>query len=245
MKALATLRLAVLIFVLNCAVFTCLASAPDDNSSLASKVDNIFAKWDKPTSPGCALAIIKDGEIIYKRGYGMADLEHDIPISSKTVFYIGSTSKQFVAMSLLLLTEQDKLSLDDDIRKFAPEFPQYDKTITIRHLIHHTSGIRDYLSLWDLSGKNYLDYISEDAVLDLICNQKELNFTPGEKFLYSNSGYFLLAVIIKRASGKSLREFAQENIFEPLDMKNSHFHVPEELKILSSCENDRFRKSFR
>ena len=124
MRKLTILLLAVLIISVNRAIFAHPPSMPEDNGSLASKVDNIFAEWDKPTSPGCALAVIKDGEIICKRGYGMADLEHDIPISSKTVFYIGSTSKQFVAMSILLLAEQGKLSLDDDIRKYLPEFPR-------------------------------------------------------------------------------------------------------------------------
>ncbi len=192
--------------------------------SLEPKVDQLFSEWDKPDSPGCALAIIKDGKIIYKKGYGIADLEHDIPITPETVFYIGSTSKQFVAMCLLLLEEQGKLSLDDDIRKYLPEFPEYDKPITIRQLIHHTSGIRDYLSLWNLSGKSYLDHMPEDGVYEMICRQKELNFSPGERHLYSNSCYFLLALIVKKVSGQSLKEFAQKNIFKVLGMKNSHFH---------------------
>lgn len=194
------------------------------SSPRPSKTDAIFAKWDKPNSPGCALAIIKDGEVLYTRGYGLADLEHNVPISPSSVFYICSTSKQFVTMSILLLEEQGKLSLDDDVRKFIPEFPEYARSITIRHLVHHTSGIRDYLTLWRLSGRSHLDHVPEDAVLQLICQQKELNFTPGTKYLYSNSCYFLLAVIVKRVSGETLREFAQAHIFEPLGMKNSHFH---------------------
>lgn len=197
---------------------------PGDDNSRISKVDALFAAWDNRNSPGCALAVIKDGAIAYKRGYGMADLEHDVPISPNTVFYIGSTSKQFVTTCILLLAEQGKLALDDDLRKFIPEFPQYSKPITIRHLVHHTSGIRDYLTLWELSGRSYLDYMPEQAVLDMICRQKELNFTPGEQHLYSNSCYFLLGVIVKRVSGKTLKEFAHENIFAPLGMKNSHFH---------------------
>lgn len=192
--------------------------------SLEPKVDQLFSEWNKPDSPGCALAIINDGKIIYKKGYGIADLEHDIPITPETVFYIGSTSKQFVAMCILLLEEQGKLSLEDDIRKYLPEFPEYDKPITIKQLIHHTSGIRDYLSLWYLSGKSYLDHMPEDGVYEMICRQKELNFSPGERHLYSNSCYFLLALIVKKASGQSLKEFAQKNIFNVLGMKNSHFH---------------------
>jgi CubicO group peptidase (beta-lactamase class C family) len=197
---------------------------PDRNPGLLTNVDKIFEVWNNSNSPGCALAIIKDGKILYKRGYGMADLEHDIPISSNTVFYVGSVSKQFTAMCLLLLEEEGKLSLDDNIRKYLPQFPEYNKPITIRQLIHHTSGIRDYLLLWYISGKDYLDYMSEDEVYKLICSQKELDFTPGEKHAYSNSGYFLSSLIIRKVSGKSLREYAEENIFKPLGMKNSIFN---------------------
>ena len=196
----------------------------DRPASSQARIDTLFSRWDKPGSPGCALAVIRDGKIIYSQGYGLADLEHDIPITPKTVFYIGSTSKQFVAMSILLLEEQGKLSLDDNVRRWLPDFPEYDRPITIRHLIHHTSGIRDYLTLWSLAGHDYLDYIPEKAVYDLICRQKELNFSPGTQFLYSNSCYFLLAEIIKKVSGQSLREFADRFIFQPLGMIHSHFH---------------------
>ena len=168
--------------------------------------------------------MIQDGEIIYKRGYGMANLEHGVPISSKTAFYIGSTSKQFTAMSILLLAEQGKLSLDDDIRKHIPEMPEYDHRITIRHLIHHTSGIPDYFVLWERAGRDFADSIPEQEVLDLLARQKTLNFTPGDRFMYSNSGYFLLSLTVKRVSGTSLREFAEENIFQPLGMRDTHFH---------------------
>ncbi len=194
------------------------------NPSPQSRVDALFSKWNKSASPGCALAVIQDGEIIYKNGYGMADLEHDIPISPGSVFYIGSTSKQFVTMTIMLLEEAGKLSLDDNIRQYLPEMPEYDRPITIRHLFHHTSGIRDYLTLWSLAGRSYLDFMNEDAVYDMICRQKELNFSPGDRHLYSNSCYFLLSIIVKRVSGQTLREYARENIFKPLGMSHSHFH---------------------
>ena len=187
------------------------------------KVDKLFAEWDKPDSPGCALAIIEDGKVIYKKGYGMANLEHEIPITPKSVFYIGSVSKQFVSMSIALLVKQGKLSLDDDIRKYLPEMPDYGTSITVQNLIYHTSGLRDYLTLLGIAGIDFGTY-HEDDVVELIAQQKALNFNPGERYLYSNSGYFMLAVIVKRASGKSLRQFADENIFKPLGMKNSHFH---------------------
>jgi CubicO group peptidase (beta-lactamase class C family) len=189
-----------------------------------NEVDKLFAKWDKPDSPGCALGIIKDGKFIYKRGYGMANLEYSIPITSRTILRIGSTSKQFTAMCILLLEEQGKLSVDDDIRKHLPEIPEYEKPITIRHLIHHISGIRDYLTLMDIAGARGDDFYTDPEVVDLLARQKELNFMPGEEHLYSNSGYFLLSEIVKKVTGKSMRVFAEENIFKPLGMKNTHFH---------------------
>jgi CubicO group peptidase (beta-lactamase class C family) len=187
------------------------------------KVNRIFNQWDKPDTPGCALAIIKDGKILYKRGYGMANLELNIPISPQTVFYIGSVSKQFVAMCVAMLEKQGKLSLDHDIRKYVPELPDFGSSITIRHLIHHTSGLRDYLTLLDIAGIDF-GFFHQQDVLELISCQKELNFEPGEEYLYSNSGYFLLGLIVKRVSGKNLREFTKKNIFKPLGMRNSHFH---------------------
>ncbi len=186
------------------------------------KVDKLFTQWDKPDTPGCALAIIKDGKILYKRGYGMANLELDIPISSQTVFYIGSLSKQFVALCVAMLEKQGKLSFDEDIREYVPELPEYRIPITIRHLIYHTSGLRDYLTLLDIAGLEF-GFFHQQDVLDLISRQQELNFDPGEEYLYSNSGYFLLGIIVERVSGKTIREFAEKNIFKPLGMKNSRF----------------------
>jgi CubicO group peptidase (beta-lactamase class C family) len=144
----------------------------------ASKVDAVFAQYDKPDSPGCALGVIKDGKLIYTRGYGMANLEHNIPNGPKLVYDIGSTSKQFTAASILLLAEQGKLSLDDDVRKYIPELPVYQKPITIRHLIHHTSGLRDYLTLFSLAGVNFDDTTTEKDALDLIVRQKGLTPLP-------------------------------------------------------------------
>ena len=192
-------------------------------SDVNAKIDKLFVRWDRDDSPGCALAVVKDGQIVYKKGYGMANLELDVPIGPDLVFYIGSVSKQFVAFCIALLAEQGKLSLDDDIRKHLPEMPDYGLPITVRHLVHHTGGIRDYLELEDIAGIPFGTY-HEQAALNLIFRQKELNFSPGEENSYSNSGYFLLGVIVKRVSGKSLREFAYENIFKPLNMKNSRFH---------------------
>jgi CubicO group peptidase (beta-lactamase class C family) len=201
-------------------VFAC----AEEKNDKTAEMDKIFAKWDSTITPGMSIAIIKDGEIIYERGYGMANLDLNIANSPITVFRIGSTSKQFTAACIAILSLQGKLSLDDNIRKYVPEMPEYEKPITIRHLIHHTSGLRDYLTLEYLAGKSDFDYYTPKDSVAAISRQKALNFLPGEEYLYSNSGYFLLGVIVERVSGKSLNDFAQEHIFKPLGMKNTHFH---------------------
>ena len=192
--------------------------------SVTARVNKLFAQWDKSDSPGCALGIVKDGRLIYKRGYGMASLSYNIPISPQSIFNIESMAKQFTAMSILLLAKRGRLSLDDEIHKYLPEIPRYQSPITILHLIHHTSGIRNYWDLTELAGMRGENvHLTEEDFLGLIARQKELNFKPGEEYLYSNSGYFLLGLIVKRVSGKSLREFAEENIFKPLGMNSTQF----------------------
>lgn len=190
----------------------------------SKQVDSIFAEWNQLDTPGAALGIVKDGELIYAKGYGSADLEHDLPITPSSVFYIGSVSKQFVTFCILLLEEQGKLDLDDKIQKYLPDFPEYEAPLTIRHFIHHTSGVRDYLTLMDLKGRSYLDNLDVDEVYELIKRQKELNFTPGEKYLYSNSCYFMLAMIVEKVSHEPIRKFAHEHIFSPLGMQNTLFY---------------------
>src|SRR5215471_15881268 len=188
-----------------------------------TRIDELFKTWNNSTSPGAALGIVKDGKLVYTKGYGRADLEHDVPITDSTIFYIGSVSKQFVTMCILLLEEQGKLSLDDKVQKYLPDFPEYNAPLTIRNFIHHTSGVRDNLTLWPLAGNDYLDHIDKEEMYQMIRRQKELNFTPGEQFLYSNSCYFMLGLIIEKVSGQSLSRFGQENIFGPLGMRNTFF----------------------
>ena len=208
------------------AILASIATAPiaaQRSEPPAARIDSIFAEWDKTDSPGCALGVYRDGKIVYSKGYGMADLERGVPISPHTVFDIGSTSKQFTAASILLLEQQGKLSLGDDVRRHLPELPAYEKPITIRHLLHHTSGMRDYIGLLALTGETTDDVTTEDDALEIIARQKELNFPPGTEHLYSNSGYFLLSIIVERASGQSLRDFAREHIFAPLGMTRTHY----------------------
>jgi CubicO group peptidase (beta-lactamase class C family) len=195
---------------------------PSDDES-AKKVDAFLSQWDKNDMPGGAVGVIKDGRLIYKRGFGMANLDYDVPNTPSTRFNLASVSKPFTAFSIALLAQQGKLSLDDDIRKYLPEMPKYDDTITIRHLIHHSSGIRDYEGLIFFGGHGNDNAYSPKAILNMLARQKNINFKPGSKYQYSNSGYFLLRLIVERVSGKSLRAFAEENIFKPLGMKNTLF----------------------
>ncbi len=218
------LKLAVLLSLTAAINVSALAQTNGKADTVSAQVDKVFAQWDKPNSPGCALAVIKDGNIIYKRGYGMANLDHDIPISPSTVFHVASVSKQFTAMAIDLLAKQGKLALDEEVKKYIPELPDFGDKITVRHLLHHTSGLRDQWNLLILAGWRLSeDVVKDEDVLDLVSRQKALNFKPGDQHLYSNTGYTLLAIIVKRVSGQSLREFAEANIFKPLGMNSTFF----------------------
>jgi CubicO group peptidase (beta-lactamase class C family) len=203
---------------------SCLAKAQTLPPDVTKQVDKVFEKWDKPDSPGCALGIYSGGQIVYKHGYGTADLNDDVPITPATVFHVASMSKQFTAASIVLLAQQGKLSLDDDVRKYIPELPDFGERITNRHLVHHTSGLRDQWNLLELAGWRYsLDLITDDDVMSVMTRQKDLNFKPGDKHVYCNTGYTLMGLIVKRVSGISLREYTTKNIFEPLGMTHTHF----------------------
>lgn len=211
------------VITVTCVVFLLCVFSVGQNLTPAdiSKVDEIFKDYDKADSPGCALGIYRDGAIAYAHGYGMASLELGVPITPQTVFDIGSTSKQFTAFSILLLQQQGRLSPDDDIRKFVPEIPDYGKRITLRHLMTHTSGMRDYAGLFDLAGIPEQNLTNDQDAIDLIVRQKALNFMPGEEWDYSNTGFFLLSQVVKRVTGKTLRDFDQENVFTPLSMRST------------------------
>ena len=175
--------------------------------------------------PGCALGVSRGGRVVYERGYGMANLETGTPITPASIFHVASVSKQFTAMAIMLLARDGKLSVDDDIRKYLPEIRDYGTPITIRHLLTHTSGLRDQWELLALArGRFEEDRITEADVMDIVPRQTALNFAPGSEYLYSNTGFTLLGVIVKRVSGKSLRDFADERIFKPLGMTSTHFH---------------------
>ncbi len=185
-------------------------------------IDSVFLDLDRTDSPGCAAGVVRGGRLIFADGWGSANLDHEIPITPGTVFYLGSVSKQFTAAAVALAAEQGHLSLDDDIRVHLPELPDYGTPITVRDLVHHTSGIRDYLTLLSIAGLP--PGTGDDEILAILARQKGLNFPPGQRYRYSNSGYFLLSEILERATGLTLRQFAQREFLDPLGMRSSRFH---------------------
>jgi CubicO group peptidase (beta-lactamase class C family) len=201
------------------------ASQSSDGLSLAQRqqIDALFAQYADPARPGCAVGVMRNGHVAHAKGYGLADVERGVPITPTTVFDIGSTSKQFAASSVILLELDGKLSLSDDVRKYVPELPDYGKPITIDHLLRHTSGLRDYTALLALSGLEVEEVTTDQQALAIIARQRQLNFPTGSRYEYSNSGFFLLSVIVERVSGKPLAEFARERIFQPLGMTTARF----------------------
>ncbi|MEL6561235.1 MAG: serine hydrolase domain-containing protein, partial [Bacteroidota bacterium] len=203
------------------------------NLSIAqnSKVDELFEKYNSTDFPGIAVSVNKDGETIYRKGFGMANLEYGIPITTKTKFHVASLSKQFTAFMILKLEEEGLLSIKDDVRKYIPELPDYGNNITIDHLLTHSSGIRDQWRLLELAGWRLDDVIKTEQLFKLIIKQEALNFVPGEKFRYSNSGYTLLAIIVERLTKTSFADYAKQTIFEPLKMYDSFFYDDHEVMI--------------
>jgi CubicO group peptidase (beta-lactamase class C family) len=190
----------------------------------ASIADSIFAEWDREGSPGCAVGAYQAGETVLARGYGEANLDWGLPITASTVFYSGSVSKQFAAATAALLHLDGTLDLDADIRSYVPELPPYDPPVTVRHLVHHTSGVRDIYGLIALAGGRVPDAWTDEEYLALLARQGELNFDPGQEYLYSNGAYYLLTTAIERSSGQRLDDVARELIFQPLGMDDTHFH---------------------
>src|SRR5580704_9413692 len=191
---------------------------------MTGKIDSLFSQWARTSSPGCAVGVVRNDSLIFSKGYGMANLEYGVSITPETIFHIASVSKQFTAYSILLLERQKKLSLDDDIHKYLNWFPDLKEKITIRNLLNHTSGIRDQWELLAIAGTRLDDVITQDQIIKILSKQQALNFKPGTDWSYSNSGFTLLAEIVKSVSGQTLRQFTDSAIFKPLGMKNTHFH---------------------
>ena len=212
------------IFLLSCSVFFFLPSHAQIQDSLREKVDAVFENYKSPNTPGCTIALVKDGKVIYEKGYGMSNLEYGIPITPTSIFHVASISKQFTAAAIIMLSLEGKLSLNEDIRKYLPEVPDFGHVITFNHLIHHTSGMRDQWDLQELAGWRDGDLITEDDVLEMLHRQVALNFIPGSEYYYCNTSYTILGVAVKRITGVSLRQYNDSVFFKPLGMLNTHFH---------------------
>lgn len=205
-------------------IFCTLPSAARAADVMEDRIDKLVLQTVKPDGPGCAILVVEDGKIVFQRAYGIANLDTGLPITTATAFNIASVTKQFTAACIALLVEKGEISLDDDIRKYVPEIPAYEAPIQIKHLIHHISGIRDFALRSFLKGLPWDETYPEPALLDLLARQKELNFRPGAARSYSNSGYFLLGLIIKRVTGMSVGAYAEKHIFAPLGMTHTSYH---------------------
>jgi CubicO group peptidase (beta-lactamase class C family) len=226
-------------------ILACVAAVAGDVAP--QKVDDIFSAYNRPGSPGCSLGVVRDGEFVYRKAYGSANLELRAPLSPQSVFYMGSVSKQFTAAAVALAGEQGHLSLDDDVRKYIPELPDYGHVITLRQMIHQTSGFRDFFTLINLSGHDVADFNSKDEIFKLVVRQTGLNNVPGDEWIYSNTNYFLLGIAVERATRKSLAEFAAQYIFQPLGMSHTLFYddhtlvVPGRVAAYDPGAHDTFR----
>jgi CubicO group peptidase (beta-lactamase class C family) len=197
------------------------AQAPSEQHR---QIDAVFSRWAAPNSPGCALSVVHRGATVAERVYGMADLDLSVPARTDSVYEAGSTSKQFTAAAIILLARDGKLGLDDDIRKYLPEMPNYGTRITIRHMIHHVSGLRDWGGVTAVEGwPRDSRTVTNADVLQIMARQKGLNFVPGSHYLYSNTNYNLLAIIVQRVSGQTLAAFTKARIFTPLGMTETRW----------------------
>lgn len=198
-------------------VFGCTAAAADGQDARARRADSLFVRYGDDT-PGLSIRVLEKGEVVLSGEYGLASLEHEIPISASTVFAIGSNSKQFTGFAIALLAAEGVIELDEDVRTYVPEVPDFGHTITIRHLLHHTSGIRDWVRPFVMAGYDASDAIPLEEVMQFLAQQESLNFTPGERYMYSNTGYVLLAQVVARATGVSFPDWMQAHVFEPIGM---------------------------
>lgn len=200
-----------------------IALPAEAQNGAVARVDSIFAQFTSGLTPGVAVSVVRNGALLLSKGYGYANLEHRVPITGTSVFDVASVSKQFAGLAIAMLVEQGKVALTDDIRQHIPELQDFGRTITVGHLVHHTSGLRDWPGTLALSGWRMDDVISFDQILTMAYHQRTLNFDPGSEYMYSNTGYNLLAELVRRISGKSFRAWTDEHLFAPLGMTRSHF----------------------
>src|SRR5688500_7811830 len=228
------------------------AQVPDKEKVVAS-AERAFEKVAKAyvaPAPGCAAAVSLNGDVVFEKAFGLADLEHNVPNTTQTIFESGSVAKQFTAAALVLLQQDGKLSLDDPVKKYVPELPDYGSLLTIRHLLNHTSGLRDWGSVLSLTGVCRGErVINQDLALDVIIHQRALDFTPGAEYSYSNSGYNLAAIIVERVSKQKFPAFVEERLFKPIGMKRSSWRddyqglVPNRAQAYSGPADGRWRRN--
>jgi CubicO group peptidase (beta-lactamase class C family) len=199
----------------------CAQALPD---GAAAALDRVFVRFDRTDGPGCAVGVVRAGALVHTRGFGIGTLDHDIPITPRSVFYLASVAKQFTAAAVLIAAEDGALTLDDSLHRWIPKFPEWGRRVTIRQMLHHTSGIPDFLLLMQRDGIPWENILTDEAMLALIASQADYDFPPGRETRYSNSNYVLLGEIIRRATGQSLAQFAEARIFAPLGMAQTHFH---------------------
>jgi CubicO group peptidase (beta-lactamase class C family) len=227
-----------------------LESAETVADNLEKRIQQIVSSSvsENKVVPGVSIAVTKEGKMIYSKGFGYADIEYDIKATPQTIYHIASVSKQFTAFSIALLVDQGKLSWDDDIRKYLPELNDFGHPITLRHLVHHTSGLRDQWNLLALAGWRLDDVITQKQIMRIVSRQKDLNFKPGDEYLYCNTGFTLMAEIVARVTGESFTNWTKKNIFDPLDMKHTFFYDDHEKVVKNRAysyhqSNDGFKKS--
>ena len=187
----------------------------------AGKVDQYMIPYSGKEVPGGAVMVVKDGKVLFQKGYGMASLSYGVPFSINTPTNIGSTSKQFTAFAIQLLEDQGKLSVDDDIRKYYPELPEFDQPVTLRHLLTHTSGYREFLNLLGMSGRDLSSPLEREMLIRVVQNQPELQNVPGAEWNYNNTGFALLADLVERVTNTPFPEWMEKNVFQPLNMNNT------------------------
>ena len=195
-----------------------------DEANINNQIDSLFATWNTGRTPGGAVIVTLNGKIIHRKGYGLAHLEYGIPITPETVFHSASVSKQFTAFAIAMLADRGSLDTRKSVHDYVPEVPQFKWPIILDQMIHHTSGLRDVVSLFLVQGRNISDVSTDAQIMQLIKMQQDLNFEPNSQFSYTNAGYTLLSQVVERVSNKSFRQWTNDNIFEPLSMTNSHFN---------------------
>jgi len=192
------------------------------SDSQYQKIDSLFVDWNKPNHPGGTVGIVENGKTVFSKAYGLASLDYLVPNSPSTIFNIASVSKQFTAMGIVILQQEGKLGFDDDIRKYLPELPDFGETITIRHMLHHTSGLRSLHAMLGLAGWRSDDARTNEDLNRFMMNQRDLNFKPGDEYMYCNTGYMLMVNIIEKITGEKFPKWMRESVFEPLGMINTY-----------------------